>query len=76
MLSAVLNNPQVDVSVAEFKSQRIIVSGSFENTGSVPITSVPVTLSEVIANANPFGELGRIFRRPYFFKIYKRRYHL
>ncbi len=58
-LSAVLNNPQVDVSVAEFKSQRIIVSGSFENTGSVPITSVPVTLSEVIANANPFGELGR-----------------
>ncbi len=57
-LSNVLNSPQVDVSVAEFKSQRIIVSGSFENVGSVPVTTVPQTLTEVIANANPFGENG------------------
>ena len=26
--------------------------------GSVPITTVPQTLTEVIANANPFGENG------------------
>ena len=58
-LSGVLNNPQVDVSVAKFNSQRIIVSGSFANVGSVPVTTVPVTLSEVIANANPFGERGQ-----------------
>ena len=57
-LSGVLNNPQVDVSVAKFNSQKIIVSGSFANVGSVPVTTVPVTLSEVIANANPFGERG------------------
>ena len=57
-LSGVLNNPQVDVSVAEFNSQKIIVSGSFEKVGSVPITTVPQTLTEVIANANPFGENG------------------
>jgi len=57
-LSNVLNSPQVDVSVADFKSQRVIVSGSFENVGSVPVTSVPQTLTEVIANANPFGENG------------------
>ena len=57
-LSGVLNNPQVDVSVAEFNSQKIIVSGSFEKVGSVPITSVPQTLTEVIANANPFGDNG------------------
>ena len=31
--SNVLNNPQVDVSVTEFNSQKIIVSGSFENVG-------------------------------------------
>ena len=57
-LSDVLNNPQVDVSVTEFNSQKIIVSGSFEKVGSVPITTVPKTLTEIIANANPFGESG------------------
>ncbi len=57
-LSDVLNNPQVDVSVTEFNSQKIIVSGSFQRVGSVPITTVPQTLTEVIANANPFGENG------------------
>ena len=57
-LSDVLNNPQIDVSVTEFKSQKIVVSGSFESVGTVPITSVPMTLNEVIANANPFGENG------------------
>ncbi len=57
-LSQVLNNPQVDVSVTEFKSQKVVVSGNFSKVGTVPITSVPQTLSEVIANANPFGEPG------------------
>ena len=57
-LSNVLNNPQVDVSVADFKSQKIVLSGNFSKTGSIPVTSVPVTLNEVLANANPFGEGG------------------
>ena len=57
-LSNVLNNPQVDVSVSEFNSQKVIVSGSFETVGTVPITTVPKTLSEVMANANPFGGEG------------------
>lgn len=57
-LSDVLNNPQVDVSVSEFNSQRIVVSGNFNNVGTVPITINPVTLNEVVANANPFGVAG------------------
>ena len=57
-LSNVLNNPQVDVSVSEFKSKKAIISGSFANVGTLPITSVPQTLSEVIANANPYGING------------------
>ncbi len=57
-LSDVLNNPQVDVSVADFKSQKIVLSGNFQKTGSIPVTSVPMTLNEVLANANPFGEAG------------------
>ncbi len=58
-LSGVLNNPQVDVSIAEFNSKKIILSGSFSNVGSIPVTTVPVTLTEAIANANPFGENGQ-----------------
>lgn len=57
-LSNVLNNPQVDVSVSEFKSQKVVVSGNFANVGTFPITSVPQTLNEIIANANPYGEKG------------------
>ena len=53
-----MNNPQVDVSVTDFKSQKIIVSGSFSKVGTIPVTSVPTTLTEVIANANPYGENG------------------
>ena len=59
-LSDVLNNPQVDVSVSEFNSQRIVVSGNFNNVGTVPITINPVTLNEVVANANPFGVGGSL----------------
>ena len=58
-LASVLNNPQVDVSVSEFNSKKIIVSGNFENVGSYPITTIPMTLTEIIAKANPFGENGQ-----------------
>ena len=58
-MSEVLNNPQVDVSVSEFKSQKVIVSGSFSQVGTIPITSVPMTLNEIIANANPYGTNGQ-----------------
>ncbi len=55
-LSSVLNNPQVDVSVTEFNSQKIILSGNFNSPGTVPVTSVPTTLTEVIANAKPYSD--------------------
>lgn len=58
-LSNVLNNPQIDVSVSEFNSQKIVLSGSFSNAGTIPVTTVPVTLNEVISNGNPFGENGQ-----------------
>ena len=58
-LSSVLNNPQVDVSVSEFKSKKIVVSGNFANVGAFPITTVPQTLSETVATANPYGMNGQ-----------------
>ncbi len=62
-LSLVLNNPQVDVSVSEFNSKKVTVSGLFENPGTYSITTVPITLSQVMSNANgfssqPSGEKG------------------
>ena len=62
-LSDVLNNPQVDVSVSDFKSKKAVVSCNFSNVGPVAITSIPQTLSEVISTANPFGQNGRTTRR-------------
>tara|TARA_B100000035_G_C21033632_1_gene569721 strand:+ start:2424 stop:3566 length:1143 start_codon:yes stop_codon:yes gene_type:complete len=58
-LSDVLNNPQVDVSVSEFNSKKVVVSGNFEKVGTYPITSIPMTLNELVASANPYGENGQ-----------------
>lgn len=54
-LSNVLNNPQVDVSVSEFNSKKVTVSGSFDTPGTYPITTVPMTLSQIVSNANGFS---------------------
>ena len=54
-LASVLNNPQVDVSVSEFNSKKVTVSGSFSNPGTYPITTVPMTLSQIVSNANAFS---------------------
>ncbi len=54
-LSLVLNNPQVDVSVSEFNSKKVTVSGLFKNPGTYSITTVPMTLSQIMSNANGFS---------------------
>jgi polysaccharide export outer membrane protein len=54
-LTRVIKNPQVDVSVLQYRSQRIVVAGEVRNPGAVPITDVPPTLSEIIAQAGGLG---------------------
>lgn len=58
-LARYINNPQVDVSVVGYNSQRVQMDGAFTKTGPQPITAVPLTLDEAIgvagvdaANAN------------------------
>lgn len=48
-LSGILKNPQIDVSVMQYRSQRVFVSGEVRNPGAVPITDVPVTIADAIA---------------------------
>jgi polysaccharide export outer membrane protein len=50
-LARVLKNPQVDVSVLQFRSQRVVVAGEVRTPGQVPITDVPPTVSEALAQA-------------------------
>jgi polysaccharide export outer membrane protein len=54
-LARVIKNPQVDVSVLQYRSQRIVVAGEVRNPGAVPITDVPPSLTEVIALAGGLG---------------------
>lgn len=54
-LTRVLKNPQVDVSVLQFRSQRVVVAGEVRTPGTQPITDVPPTLAEIISAAGGVG---------------------
>jgi len=50
-LATYLKNPQVDVSVIGYGSQRVSMEGAFTTTGSQLITGVPLTLGEAMGKA-------------------------
>lgn len=62
-LSSVIPDPQVEVLVAEFNSQKALVSGEVNNPGPVQLTDVPVTLIEAISargGASDRADLTRV----------------
>ncbi|CAM5792720.1 polysaccharide biosynthesis/export family protein [Rhizobacter fulvus] len=50
-LSRVIKSPQVDVSVLQYRGQRVYVSGEVRTPGAVPVTDVPPDLADVIARS-------------------------
>ncbi|MDX5434711.1 MAG: polysaccharide biosynthesis/export family protein [Halomonas sp.] len=50
-LSEVITNPQVEVGIAAFRSQKIYVSGAVERPGVQPLTIVPLTVLDAISEA-------------------------
>ena len=62
-LSTVLKDPQIDVSITEYNSQKIIVSGVFESPGSYSIETVPKTLAQVVSTANPIQNIYSDYER-------------
>jgi Periplasmic protein involved in polysaccharide export len=50
-LSQVLVEPQVDVSVLSYRSKRAFVLGQVQRPGLIPITDVPLTITDLISQA-------------------------
>ncbi|MBN3966979.1 polysaccharide biosynthesis/export family protein [Pseudomonas gregormendelii] len=51
-LAKVVAEPQVDVSILRFVSQKVILSGAFLKTGQVPITNAPLRLLDAVGQGS------------------------
>lgn len=54
LLAKVLQNPQVDVKVIAYRSQKVYVGGEVRNAGVYTVTDVPFTLTEAVNRAGGF----------------------
>ena len=55
-LDEYIEEPQVDVAVAGFRSKRIYVTGAVNQPGTYPITNVPMRLVDAVSAAGGIGE--------------------
>jgi len=57
-LSRVLNNPQLDVKITGFRSQKVFVHGGVTKPGAVPVSDVPLTLLDAVNQAGGVAPTG------------------
>jgi polysaccharide export outer membrane protein len=46
-----VHDPQVEVQVSEYRSQRVFVAGQVRTPGAVPVTAVPLRVTDALAQA-------------------------
>lgn len=57
-ISKVLNNPQLDVKITGFRSQKVFVHGGVSRPGAVAVTDVPLTLLDAVNQAGGLAANG------------------
>ncbi|MCK1793693.1 polysaccharide biosynthesis/export family protein [Pseudomonas violetae] len=51
-LAKVVAEPQVDVSILRFVSQKVVLSGAFGKTGQLPLTNTPMSLLDAVGQGS------------------------
>ena len=55
-LAEFISEPQVEVRIAAFNSQRVLVTGEVREPGRLPITNVPMTLLDALSTTGGLAE--------------------